>query len=314
MIVAITGGTGFIGQRLAAHHLAAGDTVRILTRSDVRCPREGEILYHGDLTDPGFDPQEFLDGADLLYHCAGELRDKPRMRATHVEGTRRLLDAFPGTGRWVQLSSVGAYGPRRSGVVLETDEPKPVGEYEKTKTEADALVIEAGVRGLDYVILRPSNVFGAHMPNHSLTQMARMVKKGLFFYIGRPGTSANYVHVDNVVDALIRCARTPAARGRIYIVSDWCDLETLVATLSRLMSCRMPILRLPEPLVRVIVSFCSAIPRFPLTLARVDALTVRSHYSTENLERELGYHTLVSLEDGLKEMLSSYGLVAETRI
>ena len=78
MIVAITGGAGFIGRRLVSRHLALGDEVRMLSR---RAPVESELYSSikwccGDLTTIKGDLQPFVDQADVLYHCAGEIRDE----------------------------------------------------------------------------------------------------------------------------------------------------------------------------------------------------------------------------------------------
>lgn len=307
MKVAITGASGFIGSRLLARHLAQGDAVRVLSRDASRSFAAGVELCVGDLGESSCDLSAFVSGVDLLYHCAGELQDRKRMRQVHVEGTRQLLKAFrTHPGRWVQLSSVGAYGARQTGAVSEDDLPNPVGEYEVTKTAADDLVRESG---LDHVILRPSNVFGARMPNQSLIQMAGMVRKGLFFFIGKPGASANYVHVDNVVEALLLCGRADAARGRTYIISDWRPMESFIGSMARLMGCPEPSLHMPESLVRGIASMGSLLSSFPLTPARVDALTTRTIYSTERLQNELGFVFPVSMEAGLKELLAGAGLL-----
>ncbi len=66
MIVAITGGTGFIGSQLVFRHVSAGDTVRVLSRrmrEDIDLPNEARV-YGGDLTNPADDFRNFVEGAD----------------------------------------------------------------------------------------------------------------------------------------------------------------------------------------------------------------------------------------------------------
>ena len=180
MIVAITGGTGFIGRELVLRHLAQGDVVRGLSRRTA--VRDGVQWHHGDLSSA--DLNSFVDGADVLYHCAGEIRDKSLMKVVHVDGTRRLIDAASGRiGRWVQLSSVGAYGKQRLGVVTEITAPCPVGTYEVTKVESDDLVSSAALGGaFEQSILRPSNVYGPEMSNQSLFGLFNMVNRGRYFF------------------------------------------------------------------------------------------------------------------------------------
>ncbi len=301
MIVAITGGTGFIGRKLMQHHLAQGDEVRVLSR---RATAEtGVKLYRGDLSSDT-ELQSFVDGVDILYHCAGEIRDAARMQAVHVAGTQRLIEAATGRiGRWVQLSSVGAYGQQRAGVVAEQTALHPCGTYEITKVESDALVQAAALDGaFEHAILRPSNVYGADMSNQSLFGM---IRRGWFFFIGKPGASANYIHVDNVVAALLLCGVKPEANGQVYNLSDHRTMEQFAATIAAALGKPMPGLRLPEWTVRLAAKLLGGIPKFPLTEARVDALTVRAIYSTGKIEHELGYRHIVPMEAGLDELVQS---------
>jgi nucleoside-diphosphate-sugar epimerase len=309
MIVAITGGTGFIGKKLALRHLELGDKVRVLTRRDATntlLPKE-VVLYFGDLhSSDSLLP--FADGADVLYHCAGEIRNASRMYATHVEGTQSLIDIAKGRiGRWVQLSSVGAYGQHREGVITESTDLNPSGEYEITKVASDALVESAALNGaFSYVILRPSNVYGAAMSNQSLFSLIKMIKHKAFFFIGKRGASANYIHVDNVVEAMLLCAINLQANGEIYNLSDCCTLEQFVALIAKCLNVSVPYISLPETLVRCVSTLFGFIPMFPLKTARIDALTLRSSYSTEKIMRDLAYKPIISMENGLKEMVDTF--------
>src|SRR5450432_1164581 len=108
MKVAITGGTGFIGRSLVLRHLAAGDAVRLLSRrpsEEIGFP-DAVKVYAGDLGSDGSSVllSHFVGGADVVYHCAGEIKHASRMRCVHVDGTRSLVQAANGNiGHWVQL-------------------------------------------------------------------------------------------------------------------------------------------------------------------------------------------------------------------
>jgi len=295
-IIAVTGGAGFIGRALVRAHLQRGDEVRVLSR----CRQQdggGVRYFQADLSMPTADLRPFVDGADLLYHCAGELYDESKMEALHVSGTQRLLDAALGVvGRWVQLSSVGAYGPRHSGIVNESTSERPVGIYERTKTEADRLLREAGVKsGMEFVLLRPSIVFGESMTNRSLAQMARMIRKGLFFYVGRDAR-VNYVHVNDVVGALMLCGEKQEATGKTFVLSDSMMLEQMVQALAAGLGVKVPSFRLPKRPVRLLVKLLGQLPNFPLTESRLDALTGHCLYDSSLIVGELGFNFQVCLD------------------
>lgn len=310
MQIAVTGGTGFIAGQLVRRHLARGDYVRILTRQLRAAESLGPVeVVLCDLAHPEVDAlARFCDGADVIYHCAAELRDPARMHGINVLGTRRLLELAQGRcGRWVQLSTVGVYGPVREGMVDESYPLAPQGEYETTKADSDRLLQEAADGdAFSCTILRPSIVFGPGMPNRSLYQLISMVARGLFFYIGAPGASANYTYIDNVVDALIACGTLPAANGRVYNLSDFCTMEQFIGAIAASLGNPAPRLRLPEPAVRWVAHSLGWLPGFPLTPSRVDSLTSRAKYSNSRIERELGYLHRVSMEDGLRQMVESW--------
>lgn len=309
-IVAITGGTGFIGRRLARRHLSAGDQVRVLTRGsrDKSSLPESVVVHHGDLADGADRLRAFVEGADVVYHCAAELRDESRMRAVHVGGTRHLVDACAGScGRLVFLSSVGVYGRAPGGLITEDSPVRPEGTYEVTKLEAEHVVAELATRHhLPCAILRPAKVFAEEMPVQDLYQLITFIDRGLYFFIGRPGAVANYAHADNVVEALALCGMNPRAVGRVYHVSDWRSLEDFVGAIARELGRRTPSVRIPERLARLSASAFGWLPRFPLTEARITGLVNRTVYANERIERELGYVHPVAMEDGLAGMVRAW--------
>lgn len=297
MIVSITGGEGFIGGHLVERFLQQGDQVRLLSRRP-SLSHGGANYFAGDLSNPGGDFTDFVDGADIIFHCAGEINDESLMRQLHVNGTHRLLDASRGrVGRWVQLSSVGAYGVCRKNLVTEESPERPFRVYEQTKTEADKIIKKSGI---PYVILRPSAVFDLTMRNQSLFQFLEMVKKGFFFYLGKEGALVNYVHVEDVVEALVRCGRDNRALGNIYNLSQTIEIEQMVKSFSSGLNIERKPFRLPEGPFRQLAKLFSWLPGFPLTVSRIDALTGFCRYDSKKIRDELDFKFVSTLEEHFK--------------
>jgi nucleoside-diphosphate-sugar epimerase len=310
VIVAVTGGTGFIGRHLISRHIARGDTVRYLTRNPTSKRIDGASVFAGDLALAGESLRQFVQGADVLYHCAAELRDEVDMHSTNVLGTGNLIAAAKGEiGRWVQLSSTGVYGRGLHGDVDEESAVKPENAYESSKAASDNLLHDAAVANeFPFVVVRPSNVYATDMPNQSLFQLIKMIDKGLFFYIGHPGAKANYVHVENVIDAMMLCAIVDLpSNGRTYIVSDYRTLEEFVGIVAAVLEKASPQVRLPEGLVRTVCAVAGKLPGFPLTQSRIDALTSRTVYRSGRIKSELGFENRVSMEEGISELALHFG-------
>ena len=297
MIIAITGGNGFIGKLLVKKYLDKGHQVRLLSRKSVSMNKNC-TLFIGDLTSSSVDLTNFLENVDILFHCAGELTNESLMVDLHVYGTERLLNQAKGkVKRLVQLSSVGAYGRCRTGIVTEESLEYPTSIYETSKTISDNLVRDSGI---SYSILRPSIVFGRHMTNNSLNSMQKMILKGRFFYIGKSGTLLNYIHVDKVIDALIICGEKKNAIGEVFIISQSITIEKMTSSFLESQGLKRNFLRFPEWLVRLGVFISKVVPKFPLTDSRVDALTSRSIYSSNKIQNLLDFEFQTSLEEDFK--------------
>jgi uncharacterized protein len=136
MHVFLTGATGLIGNALVHALLLRGDFVTALSRSS-EAPRRlppGVRHLQGDPSQPGRWEDE-LGRADACVHLAGEAiaagrwtaQRRRRIRASRVEGTRRVAEVLRGGGPSVLVSgsAVGLYGDRGDE---ELDESAPPGQ------------------------------------------------------------------------------------------------------------------------------------------------------------------------------------------
>ncbi|HDS0916915.1 TPA: NAD(P)-dependent oxidoreductase [Pseudomonas putida] len=300
MKILVLGANGFIGKRLVRILTEEAHSIRILTRKPGNVSSGNLEVLVGDLTSDALDFDSLVDGCEVIINCAGEIRNEQLMPALHVGAVKRLLDAVGRRGggashvRWVQLSSVGAYGPAggRRRVVTEQTPPNPQGVYETTKTDADKLIMShAALQGdsADWVILRPSNVFASDMPNGSIRQLAKIIGKRMFFYVGREEAIATYIHANDVAAALVCCSSGPRAARQIYNLSNDCRLRDVVEALAGCQRVPPPQLRVPERLVRVAVWLAGNLMRLPLTQGRVDALVNKTAYPAEKIRNDLNF-------------------------
>ena len=160
MKVFVTGATGFVGTYVVRRLLDAEHEVRVLVRpgSDAKL---GDVadrveVVHGDVTNAETLVGQ-LDGCEAVIHLVGVLlREDARHGASfekiHLEGARHVIDAAKAAGvtRFVLMSANGAK-PREDAISA----------YQWTKYEAEEYLKQSG---MDYVILRPSVIFGRPGP------------------------------------------------------------------------------------------------------------------------------------------------------
>jgi nucleoside-diphosphate-sugar epimerase len=309
MKIAITGASGFIGKLLVEKHLTVGDEIHFLSRKNNSIfPLNDKIYHHiGDLSSSE-NLKDFLKGVDILYHCAAEIGDESKMNETNVFGTKNLLDAAKNNVvHWVQLSSVGVYGPIYEGVITEDHKYNPVYKYEKTKLQSDILLMErASNCNISFTIIRPSNVFGRSMKSQSLFQLIRTVDRRMFFFIGREGASANYLPVENLIESLYLAATHPNAKNQVYNISNWVSIETFISYISEVLRKPKPKRRISKVLLMRLGKITSLFWKSQLTLSRIEALSNRAIYSNQKIETELGYKPVITAKEAVKKLVAHY--------
>jgi len=124
-----------------------------------------------------------------------------------------------------------------------------------------------------------------------------MIRRGLFFLIGNKRAIANYVHVDDVVNALIKCGFHFNATGNVFNLSQTISIEQMSKALLRGLGLKPTLHRLPELPFRFIAFKLGWIPGFPLTSSRIDAMTSRCRYDSTKIVEELEYTFESSLEE-----------------
>ncbi|MBL4903773.1 MAG: NAD(P)-dependent oxidoreductase [Desulfocapsa sp.] len=309
MNIFITGGTGFIGKKLATKHAKLGHQVTILTRQPIPPAKRPSIRYvQGNLTDKTFNLLRLLQNTDVLYHCAAEITNTSLMHRLHVQGTKRLLEAVKGNSlHWVQLSSCGIYGNSQLVISEETEEA-PVEIYEQTKLESDRLVQNASINNkITSTILRPTIVFGEDMPNNSIRQLISVIRSGFFFFPGTPETAlANYIYVDNVIDALYCCATNHKAKNQVFIINDSLSMLQFVGTICQTLNSPLP-RRVPVSLINSFLFLFSLFPiKLPLTPKRILALTDKRSFSNQKITNLLGFSNKVELREGIQRMVQRF--------
>ncbi len=204
---AVTGGTGLLGNNLVRSLVAAGAEVRVLSRKGPRREFAGLAVteIEGDLDDVGA-LSRLVEGADCVVHAAAmvDIRcgDRDRFESVNVAGTANVLAALPASARLVHVSTVDALGMRSREAPADEDCPPQPHEagvpYVDTKRAADLLVQGSAA---DWIIVYPTYMLGPWDWRPSSGRMILEIATGK----GKlaPGGGNNFVHVGDVVDALI---------------------------------------------------------------------------------------------------------------
>ena len=202
MKVCITGGSGFIGSRLATALRGAGHDVRIIDL--VQSPSHAACVTVGDVRDL-VAVLAVTRNCDVVVHLAAEHRDdvRPieRYFDVNVGGARSLVAAMSANGvqRCLLVSSVAVYGLNQK----EPDESSPLcpdSSYGDSKAQSETVFSDwqsaASERSL--VVLRPVVVFGEGNRGNVHT-LIEQIRRKRFLMIGRGDNRKSVACVDNLV-------------------------------------------------------------------------------------------------------------------
>jgi len=319
--VFVTGGSGFIGQRLVRRLVADGNVVFALARSE----RSGKLLSQlgaqpmpGDITDP-----ESLEAAaqkcDLAFHAAAKVDEWGphwEFEEINVRGTRHVIDACRATGVR-RLVHVGSEAALLAGQPLvNVDETAPLrpdskSPYCRSKAKAEQLVRDANGDELETVVVRPRFVWGAG-DTTLLPSLVQAVKAGKFAWIGGGEHLTATTHVDNTVEGLILGA-TRGQPGGVYFVTDGEPVvfREFVTRLLGTQGVVAPDRNVPAGPMRRAAALGERIWRLlpisgapPVTRMAVWVSSLETTIDISRAREELGYEPVRTRDEGLDELLS----------
>ncbi len=209
--VCILGGTGFVGRRLAARLSAAGHEILVLTRHRERHKDLLVLptvrLVEGSVRNAALLRREFR-GQDAVINLVGILNERGRSShefdQVHVGLPQTVIQACRDSGvqRLLHMGALGA----------AEDAPS---EYLRSKARGESLVMAAGRTGLQVTVFRPSVIFGR---DDSFTnRFVRLLRAiPLVFPLACPESRLQPVHVEDVVQAMVRALGDPRTYGQGY--------------------------------------------------------------------------------------------------
>jgi nucleoside-diphosphate-sugar epimerase len=230
--ILITGANGFIGShfgqrarmrgwRVLGADLAAQDMTgncHDYRKVDLGTPGAGDLL-------------DTLPAPDVVLHAGGisglmVATDKPQYIVdVNVVGTMTLLELARrrGARRTILCSTIMAYGPDKvPNQRVETEYPEPISIYGASKVAIEALMHGHRAQyGTDAIALRFSHVYGPGRTTQCFVRdMLAAVQADSPCRIPQAGSSLRqYVHIDDVCDAVDLAIQAPAPSSRVFNVS-----------------------------------------------------------------------------------------------
>lgn len=304
MKIAMTGGEGFIGRKLA--ELLHQDGHRVVS-IDTAAATPVDIADRQALANA-------CNGCDVIYHLAAAHRDDIFPRSVYYDvnaaGTKNVIDAANACGikHIVFTSTFAVYG-LDSGTPDESTAPAPFNDYGRSKLEGEQhLKLWAKADpSRTATIVRPVVVFGEGNRGNVHTLISQAAA-GKFFMIGDGANKKSMAYVGNVAAFLKHCL-TEKPGLEIYNYADKPDftMRALTDAIYKKLGRKKPPVSLPYPVGLAAGYMFDGLARisgknFPVSAVRVKKFCADTTCRAERC-RESGFVPAFTLEEGLNRMI-----------
>jgi nucleoside-diphosphate-sugar epimerase len=316
MKIFVTGGTGFIGQRVVRKLIERGHQVQALVRSHqgaAALEAMGAQPVWGDIT-ASESMYDAMRGSGAVFHLAGwykiGARDAYKAESINVQGTKNVLElAFNlKVPRIFYTSTIAIYGDTHGAMPDESYIP-PNGpfltEYDRTKYLAHYQVALPLIqRGAPITILMPGVVYGPQ-DTSLVGQMMKLFYRGLFPVLPGPELTLTYAHVEDIAEGHI-LALEKGRPGEVYhLTGPALNLGQAVNLWAEVSGQRKPYFSIParfvKPFLPVVTALGNVLP-LPAVVSRDTLAILDASYQAkpDKAIAELGW-TRKPLKLGFRE-------------
>jgi nucleoside-diphosphate-sugar epimerase len=321
--ILITGGTGFIGSRLALRLISDGQQVRIYGQKNTSAETENaaelrragaEIIFGSMLDRDGI--IKITENVDIVYHLAAaqheaNVPDKVFWDVNY-KGTELLTQACINEGirRLVHGSTIGVYGSALDGIITENSPCQPDNIYGQTKLAAEKMLSKY-TQGLEIVIVRISETYGPG--DRRLLKLFKGIQQKHFPLIGKGDNIHHLVFVDDLIDGLINASANTAAPGECFVISGKEPLSTIamMQVVANVVGQDLPSIKVPIFPVEVAALLMEKTLRPmgiqpPLHRRRIDFFKKSYYFSQKKISTILDFHPKVTFRDGATRSVEWY--------
>lgn len=320
----ITGGSGFIGSRLARLAIERGHAVTVVTAVNnpterARCEaleKEGINILIAPLED-SFALARALVGHEVVIHLAAAQHEahapETHFHQVNVEGTRRLLElaARAGVSRFVHGSTIGVYGSAARRILDEQSTLAPENPYGRTKAVAESVVRALEGSTMERCIIRISETYGPG--DMRLLKLFRGVQTGRYVTVGNGKNEHQLIYVDDLARGLLAAATAVDVNGETIVLagSERVTTNAMVSAIGAAVNQRRRVFHAPMwPFVAaayVLEKTMSPLGlKPPLHRRRLDFFKKSFRFSTAKAEKLLGFRATTNFIEGASRTADWY--------
>lgn len=287
----VTGATGFVGKYLVNNLLQKGVEVTVITRDFSKISPEIRERVQCKGSDLNAELPEF--NQDVVFHLAALTdlpecsRDPQKAYRENVQATLNLLTKCMSVKKFVYVSTLGVYGEPQRFPVSEDDPARPVEPYAASKLSAEAFVQGfCTSRRIPFIIARLFNVYGPGQNNRFvIPKIVEAAVKKENIELRNTDSTRDFIFIDDAINGFIALAESPLQGVYNLGSGKETSIDEVIKKLEKLIN---------KPISFRIVQDSNS-PQVRRSVADI-----------QKISKDVGWNPHVSLEQGLRVMITHY--------
>jgi len=324
MNILITGATGGLGRNITEFYAKKNHIITATGRDkekalELNKNNQNVNIILGNLNDYNF-TCEIIKKQDIIIHCAAytsHVGKWEEFESSNITATKNLANAAlknKDLKSFIHISTPAIYytGKPKLNIKEDTELPQSDIFYIKSKRIAEQKIVYFSEKGLPATILRPRALFGRY-DQVILPKIIKMIEKGFFPLFNKGNAIIDITHMRNVIEAIDCVIKTPISNyGKAYNITNDAPttVKNLISIITEEMGINVKMLQIPTLPLKLIASlfeqfynigFINKKPN--LTKYTIDLLSVDQTLSIERAKKDLNYHPVISIRDGIRDYI-----------
>ena len=331
--ILIAGGSGFIGSHITDILIHKNYNIYCIGRRKINCLppyflkhiKNDRVKYlPADITDLHSLKEALskIPSIDYIINATGggwvstsSKKGYLHLYKYNVEGLKNLLKICLNKyliKKVIHLGSVSSYGVQFNKIINENTCKEPIQVHEKVKFLAQRVVKRlCNKHKVPFVILQPSQVYGERDVNSEVLKILKLVKRGIFVFIGQGKNYAvPFVYVKDVAKITAILLEKNVESQEYILAWEKKTWRKIIETISKILNKHVYYVCIPVKLSLFITGICERIflsigKEPPLTPQRIRNMSENRLYDSSKILNEIKFSP-TPFEEGMRNTIDWY--------
>jgi len=198
---------------------------------------------------------DYLNDVKYIINCIGETKNQTLINKTNSKSLVIFLQKikklnFNNIFSWIQISSIGVYGNSKAFEINEESKCFPSNEYENSKYQFEKILKEESLdKSFNYVILRPSIIYGPNIRNNVLDGLFQIAKLNFFIIPKNINHLCPFIDVRVISEIVLQIIKRNNVFNETFNISNNYKIEEIKDAIEEVIKKKLYVFRLNDNLI-----------------------------------------------------------------